>query len=897
MHIVEVVPETKAKRQILIACSEPALFGAACAQVRSRANSFSLLGLDDRRQLVAEALDGRPGYVLANVDGAGWLEGPSLTDRAWLIDTVQPDAATLAALEATGWRILSVGQDLLGTLAALGGFLAGLAADQPGGVQSHYHGTYEELIQALPDIVYELDENGIITFINSSVRQLGYSATDLIGRHFSVLLYEADAANVDRQLLLGDFNGHATGSGQSPQLFNERRSGLRRTQNLELRLKHRNVRPGEDAAEAMLGEVISYGEIASSGAYDTELASFRGTVGIVRDISLRRKAESMIRKLYQAVDQLRVSVFIVNHAFEVEYVNPWFFQLTGYTPPDLLGKSLFAWFAFLPKRANAIRKIIQDGFEVKESVLMPKSGGGQLLVELRLSPVRTPDGIVAHAIAIADDISQERQLEDLLGSARKQAAEAASAKARFLSAMTHELKTPVSSILAAAELLSENPDQVARRTGVIIENAESLVDLLSGILDYVRSEGDHSQMRNNAMPLQSFVDSVCLPFRDKTRLKGLRFEATVAAASIIETDTDRLSKALSALLDNAIKFTERGFVSLAASIDEQAGNIPHLKLLVSDSGPGIQQADQDFLFIPFSHNNLGARPQPRGAGIGLALARNLVRVLGGELRMESSDENGSCFSLLVPVGVPKLSPRAPSAALCRVLLVDDNEVNLEYMRTLMENAGFSVFTAVSALEALQILDRHFIDVAVLDIYMPGYSGVDLAKTIRAYKGTKYSPQMPLFGMSAFDTAGVVFEQPADGPFTAMHGKPVDIKQLGSQVVDSLLISYDRALLDGFERDALQALCIKATRIASLLVELLIGVDATKRRVDVQGEVSRLAAILDRLQGQRAAKLLALFLEHYPREDGAALIAIIQRIKDSLIAIMPYGGTGFDSPDR
>lgn len=818
--------------------------------------------------------------VLADQAAAEILaNSKSAVSNAWYIGRLEAKATPDPGLAERGWHLLCRHHSDEQVLASLSVFLNGIKAGQLLDRQRAelHNSSYEALVQALPDIVYELDTDDCFTFVNEAVSMLGYKPEELIGQHYSVLLSEEDFHSVDREEVLKDFTGHKTGQRLSPKLFNERRSGGRRTANLELRLRNRFST--SEASLDLLGEIISYGEVSAAGAAnDKHSRTVSGTVGIIRDITLRRKAEEMIRKLYHAVDQLKVSVFIVNHAFEIEYVNPCYFQFTGFTPLDMIGKDLFEFFSFLPARVKALQKIVQDGFEVKEAVEMHRHDSSGLWVEFRLSPVRSPDGIVTHAIAIADDISQQRQIEELLATARKQAGAASAAKSKFLSAMTHELKNPVSSILTAAELMRNSTDDVERRSTIIIENAHALTNLLSGILDYVRSEGDTSTYSLSQVPLKAYFENLCQPYEQKANSKGLDFYLKLLASGSVLIEPERLSKVIQILLDNALKFTETGSVLVDARIEHQTGNLPYLTVRVQDTGTGISQMDQETLFVPFSHNNLGARPFPRGAGVGLALARNLVRAMGGELRHEPNYTDGACFSLMLPIGAPVPVEKKTSAMVYNILLVDDNEINLEYMRTLMENAGFVIHTAISALEALQILDNHIIDAAIFDIYMPGYSGKELVQTIRNYTGYRFSSDMPVYAMSAFDSPEIFNPGETGSLFDGAFPKPVEINKLRDAIYEAAELKPDPAMQSLLSAKDLGPMCENSLETCQVLINLLEKSEASIRRINIQAEVSRLSKNLEMLGCRRGIALLELFLEHYAHEDGTVLNGIIQRVE-------------------
>jgi len=283
-----------------------------------------------------------------------------------------------------------------------------------------YGHRYEDLVHALPDIVYELDPEGHITFINDSVSILGYDTADLIGKHFSILLYEDEAAVVDREKVLPDFAGSRTGLAYSPKLFNERRTIERRTADLEVRLKKKPGAMG--TAREMIGSVISYGEVSSAGEYARDAPGvFKGSVGIIRDVTLRRKSEEMLRKLYQAVDQLGDCVFMLDHGFRTEYVNPVFFQLTGFRPPEVIGARVFRFFDLPPDRVERLEVLVKEGSEVREEVMVQLVTGGHCRAVVSITPVRSPSGIVTHAIMILEAADAKIQMESSSRHARHNA--------------------------------------------------------------------------------------------------------------------------------------------------------------------------------------------------------------------------------------------------------------------------------------------------------------------------------------------------------------------------------------------------------------------------------------------------------------------------------------------
>jgi PAS domain S-box-containing protein len=201
---------------------------------------------------------------------------------------------------------------------------------------------YEDLVQALPDIVYKLNPSGHFTFVNNSIRTLGYEPEELIGKHFSILLESNQVESVSRQTVIESYHGKVTGDNEAPKLFDERRSGHRKTTSLKIRLKKNPTHQKSFEDKEMIGSIISYGEVSATGQYrtDREKRYFTGTIGIIRDITTREKSERMLHRLSLAVEQSPVSIIIFNRQGITEYINPFFIQASGYFPDELIGKSI-----------------------------------------------------------------------------------------------------------------------------------------------------------------------------------------------------------------------------------------------------------------------------------------------------------------------------------------------------------------------------------------------------------------------------------------------------------------------------------------------------------------------------------------------------------------------------
>lgn len=286
---------------------------------------------------------------------------------------------------------------------------------------------YQKLIQSLPDIIFTIDPEGYFTFISDSIKVLGYKPADLIGKHFTIIVYPDDLAKISRKLVLPKFEGKTTGPENAPKLFDERRGVERRTKNLEVKFLRKNSE-GEEQENEMLGRVIAWGEVSAVGHYqlvsDNEInyQNFIGTVGIIRDITFRKKREELLRKLYMAVEQSPASIVMTDLEGIIEYVNPKFINISGYHPYEILGNKpkLLKSGVHPPEFYKNLWDTIKSGDEWDGEICNRKKNGELFWEYVFIAPIRNPNGAITHYIAIKEDISEKKKVEEKLKQYTKQ---------------------------------------------------------------------------------------------------------------------------------------------------------------------------------------------------------------------------------------------------------------------------------------------------------------------------------------------------------------------------------------------------------------------------------------------------------------------------------------------
>jgi signal transduction histidine kinase/FixJ family two-component response regulator len=352
--------------------------------------------------------------------------------------------------------------------------------------------------------------------------------------------------------------------------------------------------------------------------------------------------------------------------------------------------------------------------------------------------------------AVVAERTRELQL------AKEDAEEANQAKGIFLANMSHELRTPLNAILGFTRLMSRDENlnsQQQERLEVINRSGEHLLDVVGDILTLSRIEAGRVGSSEETFDLRQALADIERVFRSRAEGKGLRFDLELADdpppyLAYLVGDVGKLRQVLFNLLDNAVKFTQEGGVYLRARAEAMAQDPERvmLKLEVKDSGPGIPRDHLDEIFETFGRYDHDQQTEA-GAGLGLAISKSLVEMMGGEIAVESQVDQGTHFELNIPMLVadeevakpeepaqPEVIGLRPGQPDWRVLVVDDNRENLLLLTDLLAQAGFAVQEAENGAEAVAKFQEwrpHFI---WMDVRMPGMDGYEATKKIRALPG-------------------------------------------------------------------------------------------------------------------------------------------------------------------
>jgi len=482
----------------------------------------------------------------------------------------------------------------------------------------------------------------------------------------------------------------------------------------------------------------------------------RETVALAR---ARAEAEDALRsgeeRYRLLVERSQDAIITFDTDGNILFASPSAERLAGYSAAELVGRSVRDF--ILPEEQPQLENVIEAtraGLGAAGLMwTLVRNDGSHIRIEAARSPIHDKTGAVIGAQSVIRDVTERHRAQQMreavaveLERAREEALAASRAKSAFVANMSHELRTPLNGVIGMVDLLSGTVLDARQRRYVEVarSSASLLLSVINDILDFSKIEAGKLDIEKIEFSFGDVVEEVATLMELSAEDKGLELTCQTEGEllSPLYGDPSRIRQILVNLISNAIKFTRAGEVAVRAILaGEAVGAEARVRVEVRDTGVGITPEGQQKLFHPFSQLDASETRKHGGAGLGLAICRELVQRMGGEIGVESVAGRGSTFWFTlklerVEAVPPRISQIDARLAGLRVLAVDDNATNREVLRAQLLVAGMRCDVASSGQEALHKLVEAaragdaFV-LAVLDQQMPGMDGVEVARRIKA----------------------------------------------------------------------------------------------------------------------------------------------------------------------
>lgn len=610
---------------------------------------------------------------------------------------------------------------------------------------------YRRLMEQSNEGIVTLDTFGNITFVNATISGiLGYDVAEMSGRPLSQFM-DSGNANILQGKILNRLNG-----------LSER---------YELDLIRRD------------GQVVS--AIVSASPISGKDGTFTGSFAVISDITEIKQAHESLRKSNEELVQSeRISrenelwlntilqsvligiVMVEAQTREIIYVNEIARNLMGLEEDNIIGSICHK--NICPADIGKCPVLdLGQAFDHSERVLLNDDGETiPIIKSVNRINYQGRDVLLECFV----DISDRKRMEVELMEAKEAAVASNKAKSQFLANMSHEIRTPMNGVMGMLDLLKDSKlNETQLKLALMAHNsAEKLLSILNDILDFSKIEAGKLELTESDFSLRNMTTDIMSLFQLKAQNKriGLRYSVDESVPDQLKGDAVRLRQILINLLGNAIKFTEEGEVFLGVSVAEETTSGLILRFDVLDTGPGISHNDLSNIFVAFTQADNTMTRRHDGTGLGLPISKQLVEMMGGSLGVESTPGKGSQFWFTIRIARGESMPPVETATdptiqesavipRLRVLLVEDNPVNQEVGRLILESLDCLVDVVEDGGLAAEAVFRNSYDIIFMDCQMPKVDGYEATKMIRMREGqiSEKKRRIPIVALTAHAMEG------------------------------------------------------------------------------------------------------------------------------------------------
>ena len=472
--------------------------------------------------------------------------------------------------------------------------------------------------------------------------------------------------------------------------------------------------------------------------------------GISHDITEKKQweitiqeSEEKFRNIFESFQDIYYRTDLYG---KITMISPSGCELSGFSQEEIIGKHISEFFTTNKQQGNLIREVLKTG-RVKNyetNVIMKDGVAIQCISNIRL--IFNKEGKPVAVDGVARDITFLKKASEDLLHAKEIAEKSLKVKENFLANMSHEIRTPMNGVIGMIDLLNETPLMEDQRKYVqtIKKSSETLLNILNDILDLSKIEAGKMQLRLAPISIEQTIEKLHSLFYQQAALKDLELLYSIDSnvPKVVLADETRLLQILSNLTSNAIKFTDKGSVKIQISLQERKDILHKIRVTISDTGIGIPEDKLNMLFGYFSQVDTSSSKTYGGTGLGLAISKELCKLMNGEIGVQTESNKGSMFWFTFEANESKRLVESKKDSedsfmgkerikdFPRILLVDDNAINLFVASEILRKAGCEVDTAGNGLEAIQKVKNNAYRIVLMDIQMPQMDGVAATAEIR-----------------------------------------------------------------------------------------------------------------------------------------------------------------------